>query len=315
MIKITYLSNGKLEKGVLDSLHKITSEVWVDCLNPSKTELKKLSRKTNIPYEDFSRAIDEDERPSISEFDSFSRITFHAPVHKGHNYISVPFTIFVKHNFIIIIRNNHIDAIERFEVLDHEKKVEILKKDKAFTIFMLVNEVINHFFQILDDIELKVERIEKNVFKEDEKIVKEIFKLKKTLIYFHKSLTGNRKVIEGIEKQFVKEIKGKNTRKFHYLMNDVNQLIDMVDTYRDMLTNSLDVHYTALSNDMNAVMKRLTIITSFVMVPALIAGIYGMNFVYPPDFELSRSNFYSVLMLMGATVVVIYVFFKKMKWV
>ena len=45
MIKITYLSKGKLEKGVLDSLHKVTSEVWVDCLNPSKTELKKLSRK------------------------------------------------------------------------------------------------------------------------------------------------------------------------------------------------------------------------------------------------------------------------------
>ena len=135
------------------------------------------------------------------------------------------------------------------------------------------------------------------------------------MIYFHKSLVGNRKVIEGIEKQFVKEIKGKNTKKFQYLYNDINQLIDMVDTYRDILTNSLDVHYTALSNDMNIVMKRLTIITSFIMVPALIASIYGMNFVYPPDFELSKRSFYFALGLMGASIVGIYFFFKKMKWI
>jgi len=317
MIRITYLSNSKLKKGDIDNLDRLGSEVLIDCINPEKADIKKLARKTDIPYDDFIRALDEDERPGVSEFDTFSRITFHAPVHlKGKNFITVPFSIFIKRNYTIILRNTHIDCIDKFEITDPDKRVEILTKDNAFTIYSLLNEVVNHFFKAVDELETKITKIDKIVIKsEDEKIVKDIFHLKKTLIFFHKSLIGNREVVMDLEKQLLRDIHGKNVKKFQYLDNDIVQLIDMVDTYMSILSSSLDIHLSVVSNNMNEVMKRLTIITSFVLVPALIAGIYGMNFVARPEFELGRKGFYSVLGLMGVSIVLIYLFFKKMKWI
>jgi len=317
MIRITYLSNAKLKKGELDNLDKLRSEVLIDCIAPERADLKKLSRKTDIPYDDFVRALDEDERPGISEFDTFSRITFHAPVHvKAKAFVTVPFSIFIKRNYTIILRNTHIDCIDKFEITDPDKRVEILTKDNAFTIYSILNEVVNHFFKAVEDLETKITKIDKKVItSEDEKLVKEIFHIKKTLIFFHKSLIGNREVVVDLEKQLLRDIHGKNVKKFQYLDNDFVQLIDMVDTYRSILSNSLDVHLGVVSNNMNEVMKRLTIITSFILVPALIAGIYGMNFVARPEFELGRKGFYSVLGLMGLSIVLIYMFFKKMKWI
>ena len=74
----------------------------------------------------------------------------------------------------------------------------------------------------------------------------------------------------------LKDIKGHNIKKFQYLYSDVVQQIDMVSNFRDILGNSLEIYMSSISNNMTVVMKRLTIITSFILLPTLIAGIYGI---------------------------------------
>lgn len=317
MIQITYLSHGKLAKGELDTLEKIRSEVWVDCFNPSKPELKKIAEKTDISYEDLLRALDEDERPGIHGIDKVSGVTFHAPfLNKANNYVTVPIGIFINGNRIVIIRTRHIEAIEKLELLDDGKKVEMLQKDITFTMYMILSEVVNHFFRVTDELEERIDKIEDAVFKtHGQKTVKEIFSLKKTLIYFHKSLTGNREVIASIEKKFIKDLKGPNVKKIRYLYSDVIQLIDMIATYRDILTGTLDIHLTSVSNNLNEIVKRLTVVASFVMVPTLISGIYGMNFKYMP--EIHKWGVYGypfALGLMGLSIVLMYIYFKRKKW-
>jgi magnesium transporter len=299
-------------------LKKLRTEVWVHCINPSRDEIKELSTATEVPEEDFRRALDEDERPTLSDFDGYSVITFHAPyLNKNSDYVTVPFNIIIKNNIIILLRKKAIESLENLDKLDDKKKIETLEKDITYTIYMILSEVVDHFFSATDGLEEQVDKIEELVFKkQSERTVKEIFALKKTLIYFHKSLTGNREVITGIEKQFLKEIKGRNIKKFRYLYNDVIQLIDMISTYRDILTNSLDIYLTSVSNNLNEVMKRLTVISAFVLVPTLISGIYGMNFRYMP--EINKFGIYGypfALGLMVLSTLFIYLYFKKKQWI
>jgi len=316
MINITYLSKGKLVKGDIDTL-KSTGEVWIDCLDPSKQELKKVSDKINISYEDLHRALDEDERPNIINYDGCSVITLLAPfVTKANNYETVPFTIFISKNYVVIVRKKHIEALEKVNLLDDKQKVEILQHDITYTIYMIVSEVVNHFFRVSDEIETKIDKIEDSVFKkQNQKTVKDIFALKKTLIYFHKSLTGNREVVAGIEKQFLEYLKGRNLKKFRYLYSDIMQLIDMTATYREILTSSLDIYLTSVSNNLNHVVKRLTVVTSFVLVPTLISGIYGMNFKYMPEIHsFGKYGYPFALSLMVVSSILIYIYFKKQDW-
>ena len=133
------------------------------------------------------------------------------------------------------------------------------------------------------------------------------------MIFFHKALIGNREVLTGIEKEFLREIKGANLRRFRYLYNDVTQLIEMVGTHREVLTGTLDIYLTSVSNNMNEVMKRLTVITSFILIPTLISGIYGMNFKGMDEFNWPYGQFFAYGMMFISTLAVFF-YFKKNKF-
>src|SRR3989338_4132217 len=92
-------------------------------------------------------------------------------------------------------------------------------------------------------------------------------KLKRRYIYFQKALSANREVVVSIEKEYVGNIDKKNIKRFRTLYNDVTQLIDMVTTYRDILTGTLETYLTSVSNNLNKAIKTLTIGASFILIP------------------------------------------------
>ena len=103
-------------------------------------------------------------------------------------------------------------------------------------------------------------------------------------------------------------------KKYRYLYSDTTQLIDMVSTYRELLTGALDIYLSSTSNNMNNIMKKLTIITSFTMIPTLIASSYGMNFRSIPELSWKFGYPFAIL-LMALSVILTYLYFKKMEWI
>jgi len=134
---------------------------------------------------------------------------------------------------------------------------------------------------------------------------------------FAPNLTGNREVIAGIEKEYVMHIEKKNVKLFRNIYNDVVQLIDMVSTNREILTGAMDIYLSSISNSMNVIMKTLTIISAFVLIPTLISGVYGMNFagggLNMPELTW-RYGYVFALLLMLVSVLVLFIWFKKRKW-
>jgi len=102
------------------------------------------------------------------------------------------------------------------------------------------------------------------------------------------------------------------------LYNDVTQLIDMEGTYRDILTGTLDIYLSSISNNLNQVMKTLTIVASFVLIPTLISGIYGMNFSKASPYNMPelywQYGYFFALGLMLFSIIFTYIFFRKKGW-
>ncbi|GAF98229.1 unnamed protein product, partial [marine sediment metagenome] len=192
-------------------------------------------------------------------------------------------------------------------------------KGISFFTYRLLDEVLDAYFFVLDKLEEKIDLIEDHVIEKPDKIsVRNIFSVKKTLIYFHKALTANREVISSIEKEYVADIDKKNIKRFRALYNDVTQLIDTEGTYRDILTGTLDVYLSSVSNNLNKVMKTLTIGASFILIPTLIASIYGMNFANNSQFNMPelywQYGYFFALGVMVLSITITYIFFKKKGW-
>lgn len=317
MITILTCKKDKVEKGSLKNICSPKTFTWVDAFEPSKKELGQLSEATGISPDYLSMSTSNEERPKVMDLDGpFSLVIFGAPSFEKDEITTTPVFIYLskRRNFAITIRNRDTKSISRLKE-SIEAKSSFFERGSSYFVYRVMDEIINTFFMVLDNIESGIDQIEDLILQnKTQGIVEKIFSTKKTLIYFMKSLAANREVIGDIERGFLTEIDKEMAREFRMLYNGIIQLVDMSSTYREVLTGTLEVYVSSISNNLNSVMKTLTVGATFVLVPTLIASIYGMNFKFLPELNWKYGYFFS-LGLMALSVITTYIFFKRKKWV
>ncbi|MBN4049156.1 magnesium/cobalt transporter CorA [archaeon AH-315-M20] len=319
MLRVFKFQKGGVKTGSLSDLGS-SSKCWADCVNPTPKEIKEISEIAKISLHVLKETIDKDERPKVSDLENYSLIVVRTPWVEHDHIRTTPISIFISKNKnnVITVTLKETHSIKRIRQLIKTNKIDLSNDGLSFFVFRLLDEVLETYFYILDTIEEKIDKIEDRVVSEPGKIsVQNIFSVKKTLIFFHKALTANREVIASIEKEYVAHIDKKNVKRFRTLYDDVTQLIDTEGTYRDILTGTLDIYLTSVSNNLNQVMKTLTIIASFVLIPTLISGIYGMNFVFMPEIHTAlgiKYGYFFALGLMVLSITLTYIFFKRKGW-
>jgi magnesium transporter len=138
--------------------------------------------------------------------------------------------------------------------------------------------------------------------------------LKREMIYLRKSVWPLREVISALERAESDLVKDSTGIFFRDVYDHTIQVIDTVETYRDMLSGMLDMYLSSVSNRMNEVMKVLTIIATIFIPLTFIAGVYGMNFKYMPELGW-RWGYFIVLAFMLGLGVLMLIMFRRKKWI
>lgn len=281
-----------------------------------KAAIMKKFQITKSRLNTFLRA---DSRPHIYSNKKFTAVTLAAPYkHDKSKLISrTPITLIFKGpRNVLVLHNNKIDAVERI-IKDAKDDSKPFYKPVDF-ILELLKEMNTDYYRYLEEIEDKIDSLEKSVFRRHhKKQMLAIFKIKKSLMFLHKALGGNREIITMIEKGNVPQIPKKELIKFRYIYNDIIHLIDLQDTNQFIISDVMEMYLSQVSNNLNVIMKKLTAWASLVLIPTLIASIYGMNFkgqpLNMPELTWEYGYFFS-LGLMIASVLVLYWYFKKKDW-
>ncbi|MEA3515414.1 MAG: magnesium/cobalt transporter CorA [Nanoarchaeota archaeon] len=323
MIKIFAIKNKKLnDKLTLDSIKSKDlkkAQFFIDCFKPTKKEIEILASKFSLEQFDINLALDTESRPRILDHENYSTIIFASVLSSksksNKSKINTSsFGMLLCNNSLIFIRDTPLASIEKFKNLADDKKMKELVKGNGYMTYLIMDFIFDNYFQVTDFIEDKINRLESKVFKNpDESTVKNIFRIKTELIYMHKALTANREVIASIEKGYLRNIRTADIKRFNYVYHDATQLIDIEGTYRDIITGILDIYVSSVSNKLNDIIKKMTAMASFILIPTLISGIYGMNFRFLPEFAW-KYGYVFALSLMIISVVIMYFYFKKKKW-
>lgn len=313
MLNVYAKEKNKVVKTELKIL-KSKTVAWVDCYKPTKDELEQLSTITKVPVTEFKQHITKYERPNTFEFESYSLIVFGVPYVENKNIKITSIAIFLFNNRnIVTIRSEEIDGITNFMHDLIEKNPKYFDSHTK-TVRVLLEKILNDYFIFLDMFQDIAERIEGIVFHNTQsKSIEEVFRLKKTMLFFHKALLANREVILAIEKEYVSKLSRKEIHEFRDLYNDLVQLIDEEETLRDILTGVTNIYMSSVSNNLNQAMKKLTVVASYVLIPTLIASIYGMNFKVMPEIPWVWGYPFSIG-LMILSILAMYLYFKHSKW-
>jgi magnesium transporter len=186
--------------------------------------------------------------------------------------------------------------------------------------YALLDTIIDHYFHALDEIGELIENVEELVLEEPKQVhLHKIHALRRDLIFFRKSVWSLRDGINSLIRDDIPLISNDVKVFLRDVYDHLVQVIDSIETNREMVFSLFDMYMSALSNRMNEVMKVLTIIATIFIPLTFIAGIYGMNF----DPEVSSFNmpelgwYYGYpfsLLIMGALSIGMILFFRRKGW-
>ena len=300
--------NTNMETNKLEEIKEFRKGSWVNLVNPSENEIKRVCESINI-QEDFIRdALDYEEKARIDTEEDDNTILFVIDVpiiEKSEDndiYTTMPLgMIVVRDDFFITVSLRKNKVIEDFEKRKI-KNFQTYKKTRfIFQIFYLNSSYfLNYLKQINKETEI-AEYILKNSMKNKELL--KLLSLEKGLVYFATSLKSNEIVMEKTMRGKIVKLYDDDEDILEDAIIENRQAIEMAQIYTNILNGTMDAYASIISNNLNGVMKFLTSITIVLAIPTMISSFWGMNVQLP--FENSPMGF--IIMVLIAVILTLVV--------
>lgn len=217
-------------------------------------------------------------------------------------------------NYLISFQENEKDLFDKIRERLKLDTTRLRALGTDYLAYSIMDKIIDNYFFIsekmgdfLEDMEEEVTENPRNDF------IQRLNELKQSNIYLRKSVWPLREVINFLLRGESKQIKTETLPYFRDLYDHTVQVIDTVETYRDLLSDIMDVYLSSISLKMNEVMKVLTIISTIFIPLTFIVGVYGMNFQFMPELNW-KEGYYLIWGIMIFIAISMIIYFKRKKW-
>jgi len=256
------------------------------------------------------------QRPKIEEFEDYIFVVVKMIYFddKKNDIEAEQLSIILGPNFVISFQEKEGDVFDHVRERIRRNKGRIRKMKADYLAYALLDTIVDHYFIVLEKLGEKIEGMEEElVTNPTPETLQNIHTLKRELIFLRKSIWPLREVVNSLESgesALVLESTGIYLRDVY---DHTIQVVDTVETFRDMVSGMLDIYLSSLSNKMNEVMKVLTIIATIFIPLTFVAGLYGMNFKYIPELEW-HWGYFAVLFVMVIIGFGMVMYFRNKKW-
>jgi magnesium transporter len=261
--------------------------------------------------------LNTDQRPKLDDYGDYLFIVLkmlHVKERQGE-IVAEQISLIVGNNFVISLHENDQDVFEIIRERLKAGKGRIRRSGADYLAYSLLDLIVDHYFIILEDLGEVIEDLEAEVVsKPTPATLSQIHRLKREMIMLRKSIWPLREVISRLERSESTLIQDSTAVYLKDVYDHVIQIIDNIETFRDILSGMLDIYLSSVSNRLNEVMKVLTIIATIFIPLTFIAGVYGMNFKYMPELEWPWGYFF-ILGIMTSVAAIMLLFFRRRGWI
>jgi magnesium transporter len=273
MIKIFKTFGGFIE------INEPQKGCWINIINPTPPEIQRLTADFGLPEDLVNDILDQDERSRIEFDDTWTLVILRIPIENKNNgvpYYTIPLGIFITDNFTmtLCLQDNDVLPISQAPQVREQYRQISDSTNFILRLFLRAGNLylknLKQINQITTPIEQDIERSIKN------KELNKLLKMEKCLVYFITSLKANEIVLAKLRnsKKINSEI---NEDLLEDALIENKQALEMAQIYSDIQAGMMDAFASVISNNLNVVMKQLTIISIILMIPTLVASVFGMN--------------------------------------
>ena len=307
MIQFYACPNDQLERILLPE-----SGCWVDVVRPDNTERHLLRDEYTVPRDFLAYALDPDERPRLEREANCTMVVLQVSHWLGHQsltpYDTVPLGVMLTPNHIVTV------CAHRHTVLLDLKRGKFKinsTTDQSKFLLQVLWRTAQRYLLDLRAIDRRLDSLEERLSKSTKnKELLELMRLEKSLVYFKTALRSNIALLERLKNE--ETLIGSNTAMLEDVMIETTQALEMTDIALSILGTTTSAFAAVIGNNLNEVVRVLTIVTVMVALPTWITGIFGMN--VPLPWQTESWGFAAVMLLCVMAVLGLLVILKRRGW-
>lgn len=312
---INYLAK---QNGELKEFGDLDQATWVNVFPPFEHgELDSLAKKLEIPLDFLTDSLDVDERSRFEKEDDSTFILVNSPILNDEGkdseaiYITVPIGIILTNGHIVTICSDENPVLDKF----YENKVKNFDpSDRNMFVLQIFEQNVYRFLECLKKLNLKRNLIEQELYHSSRSSeLQQLLRIEKSLVYFVSSLSTNELLKMKIKRTDLLRIA--NEERYADLFEDIiidnSQALEMSNVYTNILSGTMEAYASIISNNLNVIIHRLTVVTIILLVPSMVASFYGMNLDYLPFKSYSMSFPIIIILSIILGFGVVYYFSKK----
>ena len=287
--------------GQLKELEEPQPSCWINISPPfSQEELEEMAQKYDVPLDFLTDSLDIDERSRYEREEDVRLIVVNTPILNSTDsdneaiYVTVPIGIILTIDYLITITPRDNPVLQLF--LDNKVKNFDPSIEEMF-VLQILEQNVYRFLTCLKKLNLKRNLVEKELYDSSRnKDLRALLAIEKSLVYFVNTLSSNELLKLKMKRSDFLNIRLDEdvTDLFEDILIDNSQALEMANVYTNILNGTMEAYASIISNNLNVVIQRLTLITIILMVPTLVASFYGMNVPVPFKSE-GTSSFYYIL--------------------
>jgi len=261
--------------------------------------------------------LNSDQRPKMEDFCEYIYVVlkaFYSSNHQANEMHAEQISIILGRTFVISFQESEIDIFRPVRERIRAGKGRLRKSGADYLAYALIDSIVDNYFTILEQAGERIEVLEESLVKSPSaETLQAIQNLKREMIFLRKTVWPLREAISSLERTGCQLFQESTDVYLKDIYDHTIQVIDTIETFRDMLSGILDIYLSSISNRMNEIMKVLTIIATVFMPLTFLAGVYGMNFKYMPELEW-HWGYFCIWGIMVAVAICMLIYFRRKKW-
>lgn len=298
---------------VAEALSRPEKRLWIDAVTPTEEEISWLEhtfRLHPLAVEDLRHRL---QRGKIEDYGEYLFVVLHAlDLHEGE-VVGEEVDLILERNYLITEREEEVDAVTN---LWHEYSQRLRKPERGtdFLLYRLADRLVDAAFPVFDVLEDRIDAIEDEVVEHPTRqTMARLMGLKRQLVLLRKILSPQREVINSLMNWGHPCISPQVLIYFRDVYDHLVRLVETVETQRDLTSNAMDAYLSQVSNNLNDVMRRLTVITTIGVPLTVLTGFFGMNFQHLPFDRMEVLIASALLMLAVPTAMLVW--FRRNGWI
>jgi magnesium transporter len=296
--------------------------VWFDIYAPNESDkiqaddiMANVFKFHHLAVED---ARETRNQPKLEQFPDYLFFIVHGVKNETNstNFATKELDGFLGDNYLVTYHHETFKSIDKIKRRIKENPI-VCERGAAFLLHQILDELVDLYLPVIEDFDLAITNLEDRIFKlksGNDKILEEIMDIKRAVARMRRISSKQLEVLYKMSHGYVLRIDEQIQPFYRDVFDHLQRISDFSDSYRDLVSGLLDIHFSVIANKTNEVTKVLAVFSAIMLPLSLIAGIYGMNFDNMPELH-TGNGYYFALGLMIFIAVGLLIYFWRKGWI